>query len=274
LPADLREPFELLRWVCDVDIERDDENKDPPRVACRGCPPFTPGSEGNGLQARSVLRGSFSRPGADEAVVFHARCVDSKEGGGAILLEKVDGAWKYRRSVNEGLPDPLHRVRVPDGRDVLVGYIPNPFPTRRAERVVVYDFSRPDEDAARRFVELSAFTIPALCLNRDTQAGRVHQRGAFQKLEVKDIDQDGTLDLVVTLTYARFAPDASFDRECARWLPGLLTHEDALDPLDARVLRPRKVEMTWLWKGSDFEPTPATRKLLGGESRQLLKGFD
>jgi hypothetical protein len=105
------------------------------RVGCRSCPPFDASSGADGrlaeLDARpeteffeleSVYRGSFMRPGADEAAAVFAGCEPhSSNWGGTLLVERSGNTWQQSSYRSGFRPRDCRTFRMPEsGRDLLV----------------------------------------------------------------------------------------------------------------------------------------------------------
>lgn len=117
----------LLEKVCrggvrtHVDTQlRDGELVDIETPRCRRCPAGASERWGR-APLEEILFGSFTHPGAIEAVVRTTGCEPLSNGGGGItLLEKLaDGSWR-RAQYTAGQFGDAQIVRTPSGRDVLV----------------------------------------------------------------------------------------------------------------------------------------------------------
>lgn len=117
----------LLEKVCRGGVEthvdtqlRDGELVDVRTPRCRRCPKGTEQTWG-GARIEEILWGSFTGPGAIEALVHTTGCESMAAGGGGLtMLQKLaDGAW-HRVGYNAGDYGDPRLVRRPDGRDVIV----------------------------------------------------------------------------------------------------------------------------------------------------------
>jgi len=95
----------------------------PARMSCPPCPDFTSlhGLTTDRFQLRWVLAGNFTAPDSQDLAVFFEGCEPLSDNfGGAVLLNKPAGGWKFARYESAMRPVAVRTVRQNTGRDVLL----------------------------------------------------------------------------------------------------------------------------------------------------------
>jgi hypothetical protein len=213
-----------------------------------------------------VYRGSFTRPGATQAIVAFDACKHGEDDpswdmgnpGDAVVVEQVEGRWRsvgYVPDVNAGACVAAHRA---DGRDVLLcksGL--GAGPSGEVVYVFLLDVARKDQQAgtvalihgdtlACAWVEPSGYRI---------EGGLTSTRISGMSLE--DRNGDGTPDLLVDVDRVHAPPSPALDAKvraaCAKD-PNV--GEKALLPA------PKRTRLEILSTGDRFAPSPASQKIL------------
>lgn len=218
----------------------------------------------------SVYQGSFTRPGATQAVLGFAQCRyddndtwDSGFPGSALLVEKVEGRWKadaYVADVNTGrcLVD-----RRADGRDLLV--CKSGFGAGAAGSMWYLfrvDFAKPEGQRAGTFARIyeDMLTCGQLDMEPDGKGLRLPQglvSASVSDLRFARVDGGASSDIVVDVVRSRAAPSASLDaRVAAACKRG--------PAVDQRPFVPPGVRSTLVFslQVGDIVPTDASKRLL------------
>jgi hypothetical protein len=248
-------------------------------VGCRSHPPFVRPEqqpdgkivrhEGDPLMFCSIARvyhGSFTKPGAKQAVLAFDQCKESEDAewdagfpGSAVLVEQRGARWKavaYEPDVNMGL---CLRDRRADGRDVLLcrSNFGAP-PTGQVSYVFLLDFAWPATQKGQRAVSL----VELFSDNMSCGFAADGLPSGITSLEIAgmalaDLNHDGTPDLAVQVRRAHRAPspklEAALHALCNRPRPG--------DP-SALVPRAKPDILSLVSRGETFVPTAATRKTI------------
>ncbi len=256
-------------------------------VGCRSHPPFKlPGQKPDGRVTEHspnpagfcaigpIYRGSFTRPGASEAVLTFRPCVDESADwnmsipGSAVLAEEIGGRWVatgYLADTNIGNCLKSHRAT---GRDLLLCRSDfGTFTGGMIEYFFLLDFA-PAGAQAGTFSRLYGSTVACSWINASTSgpdadgamsyvtgAGLVDMR--VKDVSLADVDHDGTDDLVVHVLRSRLPPSAALRLRVREWCKA---HDDAAP---TALLPPAKaVTLEFLSRAETVVPAPATRKLL------------
>jgi hypothetical protein len=213
-----------------------------------------------------AARGSFSGPDRKETLVTIDNCRDddSDEGwngsvpGSAAVVAYEDGRWHAvtaAKSVNTGECSALRRA---DRRDTLIC-------RSRYDAYSIgtdYYFFSLDfaggTPMARTFAHVFDDVENYNCAAHDGQ-GPMAPTGLTSVKSVsmmtRDINGDGTPDVVVDVERAHVAPSAPFDAK-------VRSHCKHGKPIDGLLPAPTKHRVEILSDGTRFRPTPASRKLL------------
>jgi hypothetical protein len=249
-------------------------------VVCRSHPPFDrPGRQPDGAlpryapqgdrprdgeadEVKAVFRGSFTRPGATQALLTLCSW-NASELGDTALLEQAGGRW---RAVAYGgyAPSCLESRRA-DGHDALLCHGGEPSTCDNASLPAIYllDFRG---GAERRDVLVTLPAPDVACWfygPSDTWGteglrlpGGLHWT-RFPVFRLADLNHDGVDDLVVEVEVAAAQPSAALDAKataiCKKGLDGSL----------ATLLPPaRRVRLEFLSDGDAMTASEATRKTL------------
>jgi hypothetical protein len=207
-------------------------------VGCRGHPPFdVPARFPDGTLPRftdpdtmrfcvisTIQHGSFTRAGAEQAVVAFFGCKDNDSElwdaafpGSAVLVEKIDGHWREVDDTADVNADGCQKSHRADGRDVLLcRSMVGAGNLGTVDFFFLLDFARPGHHAG---------TLATLY--SDSAAS-----SEVGKVVLQDVNGDGTPDLLVEASHRRgSAPKTK-----------------------------RRLEL--LSSGDTFAPSPATRVVL------------
>jgi hypothetical protein len=262
----------------------------PMRVGCRSHPPFVaPEEKPDGTLPRyqgdetgfcaidRVYRGSFSRPGAVEAVVSLAQCRDGDEWdmgmpGSAVLAEQIGGRWRavaYERAANL---TSCKQARLPGGRDILVcqsGF--GAFSTGMIDYAFVLDFARKEEVHAGTLAIL--YSDMDLCNSLQANGNKLPSGVTYAVLEdvaVTDVNHDGLPDVVLAVERSHIGPSPGLDdrvrASCKRG-----------EKLDRKhLVPPTKTRLELLGDGTSFALSAESAKELAAwtsESPENLNGL-
>ena len=253
-------------------------------VGCRSHPPFTrPGQlpDGKFVEHKDdpllfcgidgVFRGSFTKPGAKQAIVSFSQCMEENEvwdagnPGSAVLVEERAGRWRAidtLAAANLGL---CQQTRRADGRDILLcrSNLGAP-PAGDVIYFFLVDFAR----SPRQGSMAKVFGDMPICGQDAFPSGLISLEVTDMKLA--DLNRDGTKDLVVRVARSRVPPSPALDakvRAACQGDPGMVDLE--------RVLPPRKTAtLELVSKGDSFAPSAATQKLLDAWQAESPDGFN
>lgn len=203
----------ILQAVCPGQI-RVEVLKNGTAYGCGGCPSFTAfagqppaGDNKPDFELRTVLGGSFTRPGASEMLAEFYGCEPHAANfGGTALLEKAGPKWRRVRYAAGvvGLVRAYSRV---DGRDIVLdqgGYTGQGTSTGW---ISFYDFSAKPDPAEHTLFRVEDTLGNACQLDRVSLA-------YIEKLEFPDLNGDGKPDLRATVRWGRATVPAKFRGKC------------------------------------------------------------
>ena len=203
----------VLQIICPGQI-RSEVLKNGRDYGCRGCPSFTsfagqpPTHEKEpDFEIRSVLKGSFTRPGASEVLAEFSGCEPHASNfGGTLLLEKSGQKWRRVRYAG-GLVGLVRTYAQADGHDIVLdqgGYTGQGTSTGW---ISVYDFSSKPDPSEHTLLRLEDTSGNACQLDRVALA-------YIEKLEFPDLDGDGKPDLRVTVRWGQAKVPVRFRGKC------------------------------------------------------------
>jgi len=194
----LPEATALLTAVFPGSIQSD-HNPSTSLPVCKPCPEYTtvgqmqPGMaihESFGL--RTVIYGSFTARGAEEAVASFEGCESHATGfGGSILLRKLHGSWAmvdYTLALVTSACQPYH---LKTGRDLLLCEGEDHHMDATEEWIYVCDFSRQPTARSR-----SVFGV----LDTRNACGDSAIWGSIDKVRLRDLNGDGMPDLTLEVS--------------------------------------------------------------------------
>jgi hypothetical protein len=249
-------------------------------VGCRSHPPFVrPEQKPDGKLAaftgdplelcaiEKVSRGSFTRPGATQALLGFGPCKDEPRvtwdmanPGSVVLVEQIEGRWKaigYEDGVNSRSCFQVRRSSSQGGRDILLCRSSlGAFTAGQVFYFFMVDFGRTAKRAATIARLYSDMAPSCMSVDRGFPSGYVELEIAGVTLS--DVNADGTNDLVVRVKRARVPPSPSFDAKvramCKRRGPSEDIHA---------LLPPAEETTIELVSGADgYAPSPASQKTL------------
>ena len=260
-------------------------------VGCRSHPPFVrPEQQPDGKIIEHqgdpllfcgidrIFRGSFTRPGSKQAVISFSQCKESEEAmwdsgfpGSAVLVEEIDGRWKavgYEADVNAGACLKAHRA---DGRDVLLcrSSLAAP-PSGVVSYVFLLDFARALSGKASAGSLVKLFSDMLICSFADQGFPNGLVSLDVKDMTLKNLNQDGTDDLVVKVHRARIPPSAALDAKILAWCKKTRGEGNQSSFLPATKLSTLEL----VSDGATFTPTPATKKLIDAWTAEAPDGFN
>lgn len=247
-------------------------------IGCRAPPPFDRPKrgpdgrlvlhEGDPLEfcaLYSIYHGSFTKPGAKQAVLSFGQCKDPDDDtwdsgfpGDAVLVEEINGRWHVVANELDVNADECHKARRADGRDILLCQSNfGAFGIGSIEYFFVLDFNE-KEKHAHSFAWLPSTAGMTGCMKVEAgeppaPSGLVGLRVTGAKLAQRN--GDGTPDLVVDVERARARPSPALDARLRD-----LCRQGADD--QKALPAPSKARLEFVSAGQRFAPTAKTRKLL------------
>lgn len=190
----------LLQSICPRSAQPADSKTPGSLPGCKSCPDFTTdGALQPGLAIhdffgiQTIIRGSFTAPGAVEAVASFEGCEPHAENfGGSILLTKSGDSWSMVRYMQALITTECRDYRLENGRDLLLCEEEDRHPQESRQTISVIDFSK-QKPAPGQSVFGIVNTSGA---NRPTAVW-----GSIESAELVDRNGDGmpvlTLDITV-----------------------------------------------------------------------------
>lgn len=274
-PSVDRDKLAIVSAICSVGIF---ENQ----VGCRTHPPFVRAEQLPDGRAQTVFadplffcsldqvyRGSFSRPGAEQALLAFGQCKDRDEfwdaafPGSAVLVEKIKGRWTVVETDSARNLDRCKTLRNADGHDTLVCVDSfGAFSSGGLRWVFSYDFTRGPNDLATTHTKLFFDDFSMAC-GDNYFGGEWLEYGVTDArigdLELVDTDGDGLLDVRFVVTRARVAPSPSLESRLRARCEA--TKDKRLDP-PAYLPKPTKTTIELRGTGKTFVPTPKSERAL------------
>ena len=238
------------------------------RVGCRGCPPFgeaSPLPDGTIAESPAAFRelvaihtGSFTRAGADQALLQLSGCHSMDQGGsGSLLVEKAEASWYYRPlllapelSADQCLVfgATLGALLVCRERFASGGH------TR--DEIVVHRFAAgPPPKHTRESLITAKSLADAACgyVGMDIVAAEVRTMSA------KDVDADGLADLRLEVSYAMSKADERRDKKLEAVCRGIRPGIDRT-PTERFMPKATRATVDFLFDGQRLVPTPAAKE--------------
>ena len=266
----------FLRQVCEVAVHRDKTGKTD-ALGCACCPPFEehgcppkPPTRTVKSAADAVSRldtlvlGSFTRAGADEAAASFQGCESHAQnyGGTALYGHVLDAraSWKPLQYLSGFHPDACVGVRGTDGRDRLVCDRSDAHQTTGERYLLTHDFTEPD------FADAD---VLAIVMHDDNCIGATMLPAGWPMVQAglhgyEMAMRDGKPALVAHVDFAKLVPDKRYLTACAKAIrTGRNTDFDAAQAL---LPPPQPGELVFAFDGSTFK--------LASSSAALKKDID
>lgn len=147
---------------------------------------------GETFDLRSVIYGSFTVPGVQEAVASFEGCEPhASEFGGSILLTKRDDSWSMLRYTPSLITAACRTYRLKTGRDLLLCEGEDGHMDETSQEIYVCSFSsqNPPECPA-------VFTV----VNTQTACGTSAVWGSIDDATLRDVNGNGMPDLSLKIT--------------------------------------------------------------------------
>jgi hypothetical protein len=194
----------LLQSICPRSAQPADSKTPGSLPGCKSCPDFTTdGALQPGLAIhdyfgiQTIIQGSFTAPGAVEAVASFKGCEPHAENyGGSILLAKSGDSWSIVRYVQALITTACRPYRLQNGRDLLLCDEQNRHPQESRQTISVIDLSNP-----KRAPGQSVFGV----VNTSGANGPTAVWGSIDRATLADRNGDGTPDLTLEITVGQGA---------------------------------------------------------------------
>jgi hypothetical protein len=190
------EGVSLLLAVCSRSITFDQDEKGL-LLVCDACPQFTPGGRERfaplvaalgSFRFESIIYGSFTAPGAGEAVLSYYGCASHiYHHGGSVLLRRASGEWSLVDHEIGVITDHCQTYRLKSGRDILLCQSEDGGQGQLTSWVFTYDFN---DSKAGEQVLLHVSDTSGMCWDREVVGG-------IDKIVVGDLKGDRMPDLSI-----------------------------------------------------------------------------
>lgn len=141
---------------------------------------------------RTVIYGSFTAPGVEEAIASFEGCEPhATEFGGSILLRKRPGSWSMANYTPALITSACQTYQLKTGRDLLLCEAEDHHMTGASQGIFVCDFSK--EPSSRCQSVLYVLDTRVAC-------GPTAVWGSIDKVELRDLNGDGMPDLTVEIS--------------------------------------------------------------------------
>lgn len=267
---ELDEKLLFLSSICPTAAKRDEKGNQ--KVGCSTCVTESVKPDGTFVmdpesfyELRGWVKGSFTRPGAEQIAATLDGCESHAENwGGTLVAEKRDQGHALVRYDSGVHPDACVPFRRKDGRDVLVCRWGDGHQSRWHDNVFSYDFERSKPDDVEKGWDI------LVTMDDDSTAGCMGvepgtdvRAGKVESYALKDEDGDGQPELVVEVSQARSKPNKAYEAACKKWEESM---ENGGPPVDvAKALGTRKKSrLVFSYDGTKFVPTKATAGVLKG----------
>jgi hypothetical protein len=188
----------LLRAVCPGDLQasRGGSTSFP---GCRPCPKYTtdggsspPMARRESFDLRTVIYGSFTTAGTEEAVASFQGCEPHASGyGGSILLRELNGSWAMVDYTPALITTACQTYHLNTGRDLLICEGEDHHMAAESQGILACDFSR--EKAARCGEVFGVVDTRVAC-------GNTAVWGSIDKAALRDLNDDGMPDLILWIS--------------------------------------------------------------------------
>lgn len=256
----------LLSGICRLALGRGDDKQW--RVGCMTPPPFDKGeampngriqldpAEEDMTELRMLWYGSFTRPGADEAVARFEYYWHAPAYGPAMLANRADGRWSAARYYDDFRPERCTTYRRADARDVLVcsgGAVAQGY---AHSSVFVSDFTESTRDRRDRAVLEITDDSQSSCFGGPRQ-GELVRAGQIDGFELRGVGREQ--HLFVTVSIAKGRPTKRYFALCQE-----AERTDVFsirDHVSKALGKRRRLELEYVYDGTTFAPTARTAML-------------
>jgi hypothetical protein len=233
------------------------------KTGCSCCPPFDDCRPKKGAQPEAaepayrpdvVLKGSFSAPGREEAILgSDFQCQDNLSAYGHVVIARRQGGkgWKLVDHLVTSLQY-ASSYRLADGRDLavvvsLVGKLPS-------YTLATWDLSKPEGEQAFHQEALMEWTTDAYAGCTGVEPGATLVDLRVLSLDQLERDGDGKLDLVLELLERSGKPNAAYQKACNE----MMEEVPGADP--AAALTTRRFARIFRFDGKGFQEISLTPK--------------
>lgn len=274
------ELFRMAASICPVAAIQNPNVPTKRTVGCRVPPPFdTKDKRPDGGVATEVedpltfcaidkvYRGSFTAPGAKQALIAFSQCKDDSgewdagNPGSVVVIEEAGDRWKVVAH-QLGVDAPFCEMyKTHDKRDALACHSSYSAPPATGVRwFFSLDFGRSKTSRIERHAQMFHDDWGISCLEPFFMPDYVNYgivQTEVKKLAVADTNKDGKMDLVIQMTRARAAPGKALVSKIEQ----LCKKKENVEPSD---LLPKATSFTLdlLGDGIGFTPSSATQKTL------------
>ncbi len=198
----LSEATALLNAVCPDSI-RPAQNRSGSLPVCRPCPKYTTDGQlqsrmenQESFTLRSVIYGSFTLPGVEEAVASFYGCEPHASGfGGSILLRKRRGTWRMVDYTPALITSACQTYRLETGRDLLLCEGEDHHMDEASQWVFVCDLPGEPQPSGSTGV----FSV----LDTRNACGDSAVWGSIDRGDVRDLNADGMPDLTLWISVSQ-----------------------------------------------------------------------
>jgi hypothetical protein len=203
-----------------------------------------------------VVRGAFTRAGADEAAAGFDGCEPhSANWGGTMLFERASASspWKQVKYVSGFHPSSCIAVRGGDGRDLLVCDRTDGHQTVGENYLLAFDFADADAERSPLALLLSNDNCPAAAGDDNQKLVRSSLLGYEMAV------REGKPVLVARIAFAVVPQDKPFRDACAN---GIRTDNRVLQEAARKLLPPpTEQELVFTFDGQRFTVAPESAAL-------------
>jgi hypothetical protein len=224
-------------------------------IGCECCPKtaVSAGECGQEYEIVASVRGSFTSPAANEAVVTMLGCLPhSLHFGANYVLRFENGVWKPAR-YNQGLlAEKCEKWKLSDGRDALLCRASDGHQGYFEHFIYLMRFDPSGGAAVQRVFQTDDSVN--WCSGVDDDIKKVIQ-SEIRNVEYPDLDGDGSRDLRIRVSLGSIIPTKAQLDACQSANPGA-------DLQRIFGIKPRTYTLEFLFRDDQFTPTEATRTLL------------
>lgn len=258
----------FLSSICAPAVKRDSSGAQ--RVGCMECiydsqqqNPFdgTVAMEPDTFFAlQSLVYGSFTKAGADEAAASLDGCESHAENwGGTVLAERKAGAWSMARYDSGLHPDSCVAFRRGDDRDLLICRWVDGHQSYWHDQIFSYDFAAGDLSKGWSEILTMEDDLVPHC---GGPAGQAVTSGRVEEYKLIDLDKDGDKDLQIVVSHRKGRVNTAYNNTCKKLFEAL--DKEGAPPVDLGAVlgRPQISTLDLVFNGAIFVPTPKSQKLI------------